>query len=160
MHKVVNIDKMGVGKKKGGKNWTKQEVAARAKAAERVTREKQIGLRMPDWLNDEAQKVWKKTVRDLRGFDILDKIDEDILSIYCDTVARYRECTAHIEEHGYMTVNVQGTETINAYVRAQQGYRQSILQYSEKLGITAEARARLAKKIAKEEVDRVAELFD
>lgn len=157
--KVVNIDKMGVGIKKGGKHWTQKEVAARAKATEKVTRAKQVGLRMPEWLNDEAQKVWKKTIKDMRGFDILDKIDEDILAIYCDTVARYRECTQMIEKKGYMTVNVQGTETINAYVKAQQGYQRAILTYSEKLGITAASRARLAKKIADKELDPNEELF-
>lgn len=157
---VVDINQMGVGRAKGGKHWTAAEVAAREKAAAKVTRAKRIGMRMPDWLNEEAQKVWKKTIRDMQGFDILDKIDEDILAIYCDTVARYKECTEKIEEQGYMTVNQLGTETINAYVRAQQGYRTSLMQYATKLGITAEARARLAKKIADKELDPNAELFN
>jgi phage terminase small subunit len=45
-------------------------------------------------------------------------------------------------------------------VKTQLSYARLILQYSDKLGLNANARARLAKRIADEEQDPNADLFD
>lgn len=157
---VIDFSKMQVGQKGGGKHWTKKEVEARQRAAAKMMRQKKKKLKMPDWLDEEAQKVWKKIIRDIKEFDVLDKIDEDILAAYCDAVARYKELSGIIREKGYTTINATGTEAVAPWVKAQQSYARLIIQYSDKLGLNANARARLAKKIADEEIDENADLFD
>jgi len=157
---VLDFSKMQVGRKGGGKHWTKEEVEARQRAAEKLQRKNKKKLKMPSWLGEEAQKVWKKTVRDMKDFDVLDKVDEDVLAAYCDAVARHKELSGIIRENGYTTINATGTETVAPWVRAQQSYARLIIMYSDKLGLNANARARLAKKIADEEIDENADLFD
>ena len=160
MAQVVNFDKMNVGRRGSGKHWTREEVSKRQVAAQKIQRQAPKKLRMPSWLDPAAASVWKKTMRDLSGLDILDKVDEDMLSTYCDAVARYRESSAKIREEGYVTINAKGVETISPYVSASQSYARIMMQYADKLGLNPNSRARLAKKIAEEEVDPNGDLFD
>ena len=160
MSQIVSFDKMQVGHKGEGKHWTKEQVEKRAEAAQSVKRKSPVKLKMPDWLNDESRLIWKKTLRDMKEFDVLDNVDADALAIYCDAVVNYQLATLEVRERGYTTENAQGTETVSPYVRAAQSYARVVIQYSDKLGLNASARARLAKKKADIEVDPNADLFD
>ena len=157
---VVNFNHMQVGKKGGGKNWTKKEVESREEAAKKFNRKKKLKLRIPEWLDDSARKVWRKTVKDMEEFGVLDKVDEDVLGIYCDAVSKVQEANRLIDEHGYTETNKSGIQVPNAYVQMSQRYAGIALSYSNKLGLNEESRARLAKRVADGEVDENAELFD
>ncbi|RAR39654.1 phage terminase small subunit P27 family [Paenibacillus sp. MDMC362] len=157
---VINFDHMRVGKKGGGKNWTKKEVEAREEAAKKFERKKKLKLRIPEWLDDSARKIWRKTVKDMEEFGVLDKVDEDVLGIYCDAVSKVQEANRLIDEHGYTETNKSGIQVPNAYVQMSQRYAGIALSYSNKLGLNAESRARLAKRQADGEPDPNAELFD
>lgn len=159
-NQVIDFSKMQVGRKGGGKHWTKKEVEARQRAAAKMTRPKKKSLKMPTWLDDEAKAVWKKTIRDMKEFDVLDKVDEDVLATYCDAVARHKELSDVISEKGYTIHNASGTLVEAPWVKTQLSYARLIVQYSDKLGLNANARARLARKIAQEESDPNADLFD
>jgi len=160
VNQVIDFTKMQIGKKGGGKHWTKKEVEARKNAAAKLTRKKKVNLKMPEWLDEAAQAVWKKTLRDMKEFDILDKVDEDVLAAYCDAVARHKELSQMIKEKGYTVLNAAGSLVEAPWVKTQLSYARLIVQYSDKLGLNANARARLAKRIADEEVDPNADLFD
>lgn len=158
MPNIVNYNKMNVSGKGGGKHWTKTEVEKRKAAAQAFQRNNIAELQMPEWLNDEAQKVWNKVIKDMSEFEILDNVDADSLAVYCDAVAKYQELTTKVRENGYITINAQGTETVSPYVRASQGYARIMMQYADKLGLNANARARLAKKKA-DTVDESKSMF-
>ena len=160
VNQVIDFSKMQIGRKGGGKHWTKKEVEARQQAATKLTREKKKTLKMPGWLDDEAKAVWKKTLRDISEFDILDKVDEDVLAAYCDAVARHKELSETIREKGYTIINAAGSLVEAPWVKMQLSYARLIVQYSDKLGLNANSRARLARKIAQEEADPNADLFD
>lgn len=160
MNQVIDFTKMQIGKKGGGKHWTKKEVEARKNAAAKLTRKKKVNLKMPEWLDEAAQAVWKKTIRDMKEFDILDKVDEDVLAAYCDAVARHKELSQIIRDKGYYVLNATGSFVEAPWVKTQLSYARLIVQYSDKLGLNANARARLAKRMADEEVDPNADLFD
>lgn len=157
---VVSFDKMKVGRKGGGKHWTKSEVERRHQSAQTFQRQKPQKLKMPIWLDDAARQVWKKTLKAMVGYDLLDKLDEDVLAAYCDAVARHQEVTLKIREEGYITTNAQGTETVSPYVRAAQSYARIMMQYADKLGLNVNSRARLAKKKADNPGDPNADLFE
>lgn len=160
MAEIVKFDHMRVGKKGGGKHWTEQEVKEREAAAQKFTRKKKRKMKVPDWLTDEARKVWRKTIKDMEEFDVLDKVDEDVLGTYCDAVAKYQEANNLIDQNGYTEINAQGNSVVSAYVKLAQSYSRIILSYSNKLGLNAEARARLAKKMSEGEDDPNEDLFD
>ena len=160
MNQVIDFSKMQIGRKGGGKHWTKNEVEAREQAAAKVKRKKKVNLKMPKWLNEEAQAVWKKTIQDMKAFEVLDKVDEDVLAAYCDAVARHKELSEMIRQKGYTIYNASGSLAEAPWVKTQLSYARLIVQYSDKLGLNANSRARLARKIAQEEVDPNADLFD
>ncbi|MCJ8015238.1 phage terminase small subunit P27 family [Paenibacillus sp. KQZ6P-2] len=160
MADILKFDHMQIGAKGGGKHWTEKEVKAREEAARKFERKSKKKLKVPAWLTDEARKVWRKTVKDMEEFDVLDKVDEDVLGTYCDAVARYQEANYLIELHGYTEVNAQGNKVVSAHVKLAQSYARIVLSYSNKLGLNADARARLAKKIADGEEDPNGDLFD
>jgi P27 family predicted phage terminase small subunit len=159
MPNVVSYNQMQVGKKGGGKHWTRNQVDKRTEAAQKFQRKAKVKLRMPVWLDDEAKKVWKKTIKDMSEFEILDNVDADSLAVYCDAVARYQEATLKVREDGYTTISAQGTESVSPYVKAAQSYARIMMQYADKLGLNANARARLSKKKADEGADPNADLF-
>lgn len=157
---VVSFDKMRVGKKGKGKHWTKKEVEGRKAAAQKMQRKKPVRLICPSWLDDEAKRIWRKTLKHAVDLELLDKSDEEVFAVWCDAIARYQEATLNIRKHGHTTTNAQGTQVISPHVKIAQSYARIILQYSDKLGLNVNARARLAKKIADEKEDPNADLFD
>jgi len=159
MSNVVKFDHMRVGAKGGGKHWTKDEVERRTEAGQKFERSEPKPLKVPAWLSEEAKKVWKKTVKDMKEFHILDKVDEDVLAVYCDAVAKHKFANLMIEAAIMQAAEPEPEEdddddgkekkvNMGTYVKMSQSYARIILQYAEKLGLTANARARLAKKEA------------
>jgi P27 family predicted phage terminase small subunit len=161
LNQVIDFAQMQIGKKGGGKHWTKKEVESRKEAATKVTRKKKVNLKMPVWLDDDAQTIWKKTIKDMKGFDILDRVDEDVLATYCDAVARHKKLSEMIREKGYTVYNAAGSLVEAPWVKTQLSYARVMMQYADKLGLNANSRARLAKKLGDEgNDDPNADLFD
>ena len=48
--------------------------------------------KMPEWLPKRAQQVWKRIVPELRAQKILCVTDLDMLALYCEKSAKFREC--------------------------------------------------------------------
>lgn len=152
----VSPDQMAIGKKSPGKHWTEAEVAARQKAAEGLKRKTRITLRAPDWLSEDARKVWDRVKRQLRGIELLDNLDVEMLAIYCDAVARYRQFSRGMvveREDG----SIVGSDEV---IKTAQAWARIVAAYADKLGLSPAARARLAKRKADEEVDPFDKEFD
>src|SRR5512139_1169460 len=95
----VNANNMSVGgAKNGGKHWTKPEVDARQAASGMARRRTRVVLKPPEWVkeNEKTLRVWKDTVKKLRGIELLDNLDTEILAVYCDAVVHYRESSKEL----------------------------------------------------------------
>jgi phage terminase small subunit len=104
---------------------------------ERVTR---VSIHAPRWLDQDARKVFDATKRRMKGLQLLDNIDADLLAIYSDAVVRYQK---------------------EADVEKRQSWGRLVMSYAEKLGISPTGRARLARKVAeKREQDEFEALLD
>jgi P27 family predicted phage terminase small subunit len=146
---------MNPGGKGGGKHWTKKEIEAREEAEIMLTRndeKKSQRLRVPDWLSNDAKKIWKQTLERVRGLELFDKMDTDMLAIYCDVVAKYQNTANDIDSLD---------EDFDKQVKALQAWARLATTYAEKLGLTPAARARLVKKKADEKIrDEFSDQFD
>lgn|SRR5574343_25633 len=135
---------------------TKAERAARSAAAEGLKRKAAVRLRAPDWLGDEALKIWKRTLRQARGLDLLDLLDENMLAIYCHAVAMYQMGAVKL-----VIIDADGTPVArDDSIKDQQSWARVVAQYADKLGLSPAARARLAKRKADEILDTFGEEFD
>ncbi len=148
--KAVKTDVMSAGGKAGGKHWTAAEIAARQSAEDGVRRGTRVVLRAPDWLSEEALKVWRKVRRQAAGLDLLDNLDGEMLAIYCDAVVKYREASAKMSKG----------DVTDDDIKALQAWARLVSTYADKLGFTPAARARLVKKKADEILDSFGSEFD
>ncbi len=132
---------MGVGKKGGGKHWTKREDAARKKAAEAFERKDDAKIKPPIWLGTKAREIWDKKLGEINGLnggtDLLDALDGEVLALYCDAIVLYKT----VSKKRYLKIDDH---------KLLQAYMVRILAYSERLGFTPASRARLIKKRADE----------
>lgn len=137
---------------------TKAEKQARLAAEDGLRRERRPTLHKPGWLSAEAGKVFEATKRRMRGLGVLDTADADVLAIYADAVARYAQmmkAAVKQDENGDdQKVDLRA-------VQAAQAWSRIALSYAEKLGLTASARARLARRRAvQEEPDELEQLVE
>lgn len=107
------------------KHLTKKEKQARQAAEKKLQRGTRVVIRTPDWLGEEARKIFEQTKRRMRGLELLDNVDADLLAMYSDAVVNYQN---------------------EREIREKQAWSRIVLSYAEKLGISPSARARLAKK--------------
>lgn len=154
--KHVSADVMDVGRKGGGKHWTKKEIEARQAADEMVTRKTRVNMRAPIWLGDEAKEVWKKVRKKAAGMDLLDNLDAEVLAMYCDAVVQYQDAQKNFRDKPPLEAIDR-----NQAIRNIQSWSRLVLTYAEKLGFTPTGRARLVKKRADELVnDKFGDEFD
>ena len=142
----VSAETMSVGKKGGGKHWTAAQVEARKAADQGVSRKVRVYMQVPKWLNDEARAVWEQTRNQVRGLELLDNLDAQMLAVYADAVARYQTMSK-------LQLDSDGIKELQAWARL-------IAQYADKLGLSPAARARLVKKKADEMLDGFGNEFD
>lgn len=123
-------------------NAEKEERAAREELFERD----EVSLVMPDYLADDdvARQFWEKICADAEEFKIFDNLDCDVLGTYCSIMSRVvmlrRKYASAIKGHR-KNVEILG---ISKELRFQESLQ---LNYAGKLGLTPEARMRLAQKV-------------
>lgn len=98
-----------------------------------------VVVKAPEWLSEDARRVFERTKRQLRNLGLLESCDVDLLALYSDAVARYREAAQAIDPGDPKTA------------QAAQSWSRLVLSYAEKMGISATGRARLARKNAEQE---------
>ena len=122
------------------KHLTKLERESRQAAEVALESKRAVRLTPPEWLSDEARKIFKTTRQRLRDFDLLEPVDIDILALYADALARYQSGVKTLTE-GSSPKEIQ----------AVQAWSRMAMTYADKLGFSQTARARLARRKAVEE---------
>jgi phage terminase small subunit len=131
------------------KHLTNAEKAARNRAEGALSRQGRVSIRCPKWLGEEAREVFAETRRRLKGLELLDNADAELLGIYCDAVAKYRAASRLVTP-----------DADKDTIAGAQSWARLVAGYAEKLGLTPNARARLAKKKAEvEPVDPMEQLL-
>lgn len=130
------------------KHLTNAERAARQQAEGELHRKKRPQLRCPKWLDQDARNIFEATKKRLKGLQLLDNADVELLGIYCDAVAKYREASKRLTHAGE-----EGSLVNDEDVKNCQSWARLISAYAEKMGLTPTARARLAKRKAEREPD-------
>jgi P27 family predicted phage terminase small subunit len=126
------------------KHLTLAEREARMAAEGSVTRKNRPQLRCPKWLDEDARQIFEETKKRLKGLELLDSADAEMLGIYSDAVAKYREASrrlSRVDGDGVLLATEDDRKDCQAWSRIVAGY-------AEKLGLTPTARARLAKRKA------------
>lgn len=140
------------------KHLTIAEKEARQVAEGELQRKKRPQIRCPKWLDQDARKIFEETKKRLKGLQLLDSADAELLAIYSDAVAKYQLANTiltGVDEDG-IPMNADKDE-----ISVAQGWARIIKTYAAELGLTPTARARLAKRKAEKQApDELEELLD
>lgn len=157
------------------KHWTKEERERREMAEQELER-KFVRLTEPRRVKEipAAHEYWKNTIKRMKGLTMLDNVDSDLLAGYCLASAQadalrmeYREARNTTERTiGKTLEKVMNHEYADdeyparviralmanelALLRSMQGEERLVIGYAKELGLTPNARQRLAKKAADE----------
>lgn len=157
------------------KHWTKAERERREKAEEGISREN-ARLVMPQRVKSDklASDYWKKTLARMKGLELLDNVDVDLLAGYCLASAQAEEMRAEYRGMRAMTddtIKKTLKKVLNgdyadddyparviracvadelAILKSQQAQERLVVNYAKELGLTPNARQRLAKRKAEE----------
>lgn len=132
-------------------HMTKEEIEERKRQEEAFTRE-EVFLEMPDYLNDDfvGQLTWNRVLEDAKEFKIFDNLDREVLGTFCCITSRIvdlrKKYRSAVKGHRKNT-EILG---ISKELRFQESLQ---LTYAGKLGLTPEARVRLAQKIVEPDED-------
>lgn len=142
---VVAIDNMK-------KHMTLAEKRARQEAEASMFRQK-IRLTEPSKVKEDeiAHRYWLGIKRKMKGISLLDDLDADMLGEYCIMSARRDRLAEKFDAFNPVDFDL---------LRLIQAQERIVLTYASKLGLTAESRARLAKKKAEERQVEDDDLFD
>lgn len=146
---VVRLENMS-------KHLTKEE-RKRREQAESAQCRRLVRLLEPDTVKEDPRShgYWKKTVALLKGLDLLDNADADMLGKYCTISARSDMLTSALNSSG----GGLGM-TYEELLKRIEASERMLLSYAEKLGLTPTGRARLAvKKAQKKAEDPDADLY-
>lgn len=137
------------------KHLTKAERAARESAQNQNVR-KLVRLIEPQKVKEDevAHEYWKKTVKLLRGIDLLDNVDADMLGWYCVMSSRLEMLTDIMRREA--EAECGPSKAILSRIEVAE---RNLMSYADKLGLTPTGRARLAVKKAKVTEDPDADIY-
>lgn len=136
---------------------TKAEIAAREDAEAAMMPDRGFSARPPGSLNKDAagKRYWDSVVKRMEGFAILDDLDREMLAIYCGALSRRddlqklcRELMTRAGKEKDPQARLDLVEKLDGLMSKLQNHEKTLLTYADKLGMTPEARVRLARKQA------------
>lgn len=153
------------------KHLTKAEISAREEAEKAMMPDRGFAPNPPNSLNKDpaGRRYWSSVVKRMDGFAILDDLDREMLAIYCGALSRRddlqklcRELMTRAGKEKDPQVRLELVEKLDGLMSKLQNHEKTLLTYADKLGMTPEARARLARKQAAKTIEAIpdGDLFD
>lgn len=139
------------------KHLTTAEIEAREEAEKACMPDRGFRARAPSALNKDtaAKKYWTSLLDRMDGLAILDDLDREMLGIYCGALSRRddlqklcRELMTRAGKEKDPDARLELVEKLDGLLTKLQNHEKTLLSYADKLGMTPEARVRLARKRA------------
>ena len=97
---------------------------------------------MPRGMDREAQKVWRRVVREMRGSDVILAADVDVLRCYCEAVSRYAQA-AELYAKSSPLMRRDGELVKNPLHQVVRDNADAVRLFARELGLSPSARAGL-----------------
>lgn len=138
-----------------GKSHMSKAELERRKVAEESMDFKDDAIKAPHWLRKDAKKYFTKIVKEFEGTGLLKNVDVNAIALYADALHDYVTFTRIIEEDGYMISQTNKAGATNSIPHPLLTKKTAAFQQMSKImsefGLTASARASLAKSMTVEE---------
>lgn len=135
------------------KSHTSNEVKAQKQdAREELFSHEELSTPPPSWLPKSAKSEWDRLIPVLKQDLPISETDYSMLVSYCLAYSRIKTAEGEIKKYGtFITDEKTGTKKANPAVNVQSKAIADLRQCSSALGMTLEARSRLAYNKAKVE---------
>lgn len=139
------------------KHLTKEEKQARREAEAAYLPDRPAKLKLPRSLSKDpaAKRYWKSILERMEGLAILDDLDGEMLAVYCAALSRRdslnslcRELMDQVDREKDPEARLDLVGKLDGVISKLQAHEKTLLSYADKLGMTPEARVRLARKRA------------
>ena len=101
-------------------------------------------LECPDWLNDDAKRIWNKYALVLKDIGVFKQTDEIAFATLCQESGRYVELQKIINGKGYTTSNIRnGDKAIPEMAMARECLK-NIRALMVEFGLTPSSRSRIS----------------
>lgn len=146
------------------KHLTNAERNARKAAEQELLPVRIKTMKAPKSLSGDraALAYWRTILKRMDGMGILDELDTETLGTYCAAQARTdslsalcRELITAMENTEDLATRFEIMSSIDGVLGRLQAHEKTLLSYAGALGLTPDARARLARKRAAQEVEAV-----
>ncbi len=97
---------------------------------------------MPRSMDEAAQKVWRRVVREMRGSDVIVGADTDVLRCYCEAVSRYAQA-AELYAASSPLLRRDGELVKNPLHQVVRDNADAVRLFARELGLSPSARAGL-----------------
>jgi P27 family predicted phage terminase small subunit len=132
---------------------SREQKAQREDAKRELFEQAELVTDPPTWLPQSATTEWNRLVPVLKKDFPLSETDFGMLVSYCLAFSRIKTAESEIRRSGtYLIDENTGKKAVNPAVRVQSQAMKDLKQAASSLGMTLEARSKLALNKAKEEV--------
>jgi len=141
---------------------TRAEIEARAEAEAEIIPDRPAQLKPPKSLKGDraALSYWKSITERMQGLAILDDLDVEMLAIYVTSLSRRDDLQKQCRQMMNLALREEDPETklamlgkLESLIGRVQAHEKTLLSYANVLGMTPEARVRLARKRAAKAVE-------
>ena len=125
---------------------------------EEIFKRESIVLEIPEYLNDDTvgTEIWNKVCKEAEEFNIFDNLDTDTLGTDCSILSRVMA----LRKKYWSAVRGHRKNTEILGISKELRFQESLqLTYAGKLGLTPEARVRLAQKTVLPDEDPDADFY-
>lgn len=130
-----------------------EQKAQREDAKKELFEHQELVTEAPSWLPQSAISEWNRLIPIMKKDFPLSETDFGMLVSYCLAFSRIKTAEAEIRRSGTYLVNEEtGKKAVNPAVRVQSQAMKDLKQSASALGMTLEARAKLALNKNKQEV--------
>ena len=124
------------------KHLTREELEARAQAEADFLPTRTPAPPKGFTVKSAERRIWDRIIQDMEGYKILDRLDTDVLEIYCRQLVRLKTLRSMFDR--MVDADEWPIKTVLSTSAEIKGLEGTILSYATKLGLTPESRARLA----------------
>lgn len=130
-----------------------EQRAQREDAKKELFEHQELVTEAPSWLPQSAISEWNRLIPVMKKDFPLSETDFGMLVSYCLAFSRIKTAEAEIRRSGTYLINEEtGKKVVNPAVRVQSQAMKDLKQSASALGMTLEARAKLALNKNKQEV--------
>jgi P27 family predicted phage terminase small subunit len=97
---------------------------------------------MPRGMDKEAQRIWRRVIREMRGSGVILGADADVLRIFCETMSRYVR-SAELLAGSPLLIKRDGELVKNPLAQIVRDNQDQVRLFARELGLSPSARAGL-----------------